>query len=294
MLPLFLSSKAWGLKNETKVIMMDLNPEQSLSQARTLYGKNFPAVLSWGLLKERDFHCKRIIVAGKHPKGAEEMAMILASCEKYAGKRAAKIVVCLASSRPPDQLKSSKWISGSHEISWSSFSSFEASTYVTLYCMEGATGAKMSEQLAKEASAVFQSGSIKCRDKQLTLHVPGPSSDSEKKGPEAKQKKMIETAVLKLQELVDTDSGKYRYTDAYKKGQKVCLAIPEPGKKSMLISSSPKDGKVGRVCVLSALGYHASSMNVSLHKPSVRSAIISQSLLAHVAATMLNAAANFV
>ena len=45
-LPLCLSSKAWGLKNETKVIMMDLNPEQSLSQARTLYGKDFLAVLS--------------------------------------------------------------------------------------------------------------------------------------------------------------------------------------------------------------------------------------------------------
>ena len=146
--------KGWELQQSADVWAMEFEAEECDAQARTLYKKNFPKVMLARDFGSYDFASKEILISGKCPEKQEDLKWLLKTCDKYMAKHTAKIVLALASPRPPKELEGSGWTSGSHEASWSVFSSFEASTFVTLYCKgngcDAATGNKLAKGLAAE------------------------------------------------------------------------------------------------------------------------------------------------
>ena len=91
-----------------------------------------------------------------------------------------------------------------------------------------------------------------------------------------------------------TDNSKFRYIDASRKSLKVCLAIPVPTKRSILLSASPgMDTNVGRVSVLDAMGYSSTCVNLALQPSSRKDSILCSTVPALASLAMLDAAAKF-
>ena len=288
--------KAWDLQADADVWAMEFEAEACNTQARMMYKKRFPKVMLATGLVDHDFGTEKIMICGQHPQKQEQFAGLLRACEKYMATHKASIVLCLANSRPPAELEGfAGWTKGTHEMSWSLFSSFEASTFATIYCKDKPMmpAARLAKYLAQEMGRVLQSGAHTCVDRQLQepmIDLPPPPSDAEQSPAITRQLK-VQAAAAKLKASLATDKSKFRYIDASRKSHKVCLTIPTPTKRSILLSASPETTQVGRVCLVAAMGYDSTIVNLSMQPCGRQPSILCSSLPAHVSATMLNAAA---
>ena len=290
------------MRDRADIRAVAMEMEECQMQARVLYSKKFPAVMRGAGLAQNINFGKKVIVAGVYPKKTETVKSLLQGCLQCMTALGASAVLCLVGSRPPDEdVEAPSMLRGTHEMS--AYSCFESRCYVTIWCKKASTAKDIVAQLAKDAASAMSNPTLQSKDLQrknpyisLRLEEPSPNEKEDgKEQPSPDEKKegkeqQLKDAVAKLRGAAKSD--KTRYVDASRKALKVCLAMPEPTSKSVILSVTP-EGKIGCVSMLEALGYSSKSVNLSLQSLAGQQSMIASAPHAVVAATMLNAAAKF-
>ena len=279
-----LDAGQWPLKSSARIHGVTLSDNDDLfyQQSRVLYGESFPDVSCIGRLQK---FTRPVVVAGVLGK-ASDLKQAFEFVKELVSKHEVKAVLCLASSQQPIDVDFDLdgWKVGSQAFSWGTFSSFEATTYVSIFFKTNTMdGRDLADRLAHRMADLRRVQALH-GTLQMVLEplITGPNlQDTDKL---KKHQVMLREAVQQLKN--NSIDGQVSFVDVGKRVGKVSQRMAAPSSNSCILALRSAED-YGKVSLMEALGYRNNAFNMSLLKPGTKRKMLAGTLPALLASVML-------